>query len=134
MRIFKEKKIKQEVAQMIAQIVKVERDIDTLEEEMRACYHLREKDTGFKVQAKVLKIYPLLFESQMGRIENEQKRLLSLRKIYKEKLRELNKAMGEVKIMEKMKEKDWEKFKRKMSKDEQYAIEELLQYKDYREC
>ena len=134
MRVFKEKKIKQEAAQMIAQIAKVEGAIKTLEEEMRACYHLREKDTRSKVQAKVLKIYPLLFESQMGRIENEQKRLLSLRKIYKEKLRELNKAMGEVKVMEKMKEKDWEFFKRKMSQEEQYAIEELLQYKDYREC
>ena len=112
-KILKEKKIKQNISQITSEMFKMQKLIEGLEREMMAGYRSQEKDIQSGSKARVLKVYPLLFESQIMRIEDAKNRLLSLKGVYKKKMHELNQIMGEVEVMEKMKDNDWKRFKNK---------------------
>ena len=129
MRKFKEKKIKQEIGEIVASIEFNKNKIKKIRSDIDKGYESQEGITGAIVDGRMLRFYPSFFEASYKAIEDIESTIYALEKKYNHKLQELKIAMGEVKVVENMKDKDFEKFKKQIQKKEQEDIEELLQYK-----
>ena len=129
MRVFKEKKIKQEIGEIVSEIENCKKKIAKMNSDIGKGYESQEGIVNSTVPGRMLQFYPSFFEAKYKEIENAKKLISSLEDIYEDKLQELKMAMGEVKVVENMKEKDKTSFKKHIMKKEQEDIEELLQYK-----
>lgn len=83
--------------------------------------------------AEFLPFYPRYVKAQSDHIENLNAELEQVKEEYADKLLELNKARGDVKIFEKLKENALNKYKKDVRRRELIDIEEMINIKRARE-
>ncbi len=73
----------------------------------------------------MIKFLPYLGEEKKVRIANELEKLNGLKEQYQQKVLEMKQARGETKVIDKLKEKDKNVFKKEKAKKEFEKIEEM---------
>ena len=130
---FEKKKAQQEINMIVSKMAVEKEQYKSAMEEIDYCYQLQEEAMQMKISARKWSLYPNLFEAGKRYAQRIKNNIGELDKNYKEKIKKLTKAMGEVKMIENIKEKDKKIFKKQKEKKEQMSTEELLQYKRMRE-
>ena len=128
-RMLRERKIKQEIGGIVSKIAENEDKIVSLQKKMVSCHVLQEESVKSGSTAKMLGFFPTAFHAYRREIEETKQVIALLKGNYREKVGELKSAMGDVKIIEKMKQQDLNLFTKKMDKKTQNDIEELLQHR-----
>ncbi len=129
MRTFREKKVKQELGEIVSNIATFKEKREIVDKEIIHYYTSQERTIRSGISAKDLSFYPKLFDFKRCEAKNIQENLHMLNEKYKEKAKELKSAMKEVKVIENMKEKDRELFRKERNKKSQSNIEELSQFR-----
>ena len=131
LRVFKEKRIKQELGEIVSEIDSIKKSVNNLEKSINYLYECREKAISSDVQAgaRILNFYSSAFDLKRKEIKLKKNREREVYKRYDTKMDQLKVAMGDVKLIERVKEDDFKLFKKEKEKKEQKDIEELLQYR-----
>jgi flagellar FliJ protein len=126
-REFKEKKVKIELGEILKEISAVEENIASANASIDETYKAQEvfmSDSSSSGQ--MLQFFPLFIQGKREDIKNKENLLWSLNKKYEKKILELATARGEVKVMEKFKEKKQSEYTHEKNKKEQEAIDEII--------
>lgn len=125
LRELKEKRIKGELGQILKDIEELKVAISNVNEEIKLSYE-EQRDAVQKGMTLGLNHYPRFVKTKEIEIEQFENTIYSLNKKYQEKLKDLGKAMGETKVLEKLKEKKFKIFQKEQIKKETQDIEELF--------
>lgn len=130
---FNENKVKIELGQINQKRAKIKQDIEQCELNIRTAK--KEENTILKnpVTADFLPYYPRYIKAQRGKVKLLQEDLRIADREYEDKLQELNKARGEVKTFEKLREKSLDTYKRDLRRKEILDAEESVNAKRYRD-
>ena len=126
LREFKEKKVMNEIAEIVKQIEAVKTEISDIHKAIDKGYQSQEllKDTEAKGQH--LSFYPFFFKGKKEHLNNAESQLAALNKKYHRKIEEYAEAKGEVKVIEKLKEKAHMEFKKEQEKRIEQNREEFV--------
>ena len=130
MRELKERRIKQEIGGIVSEITEHKKKIDELRKKIDFCHTSHEEFVQTGITAKMLSFFPASMRSYRWQIEESESAIAALETVYRDKVRELSSAIGEVKVVEKMKEQGLRLFAKKTDKKRQNDIEELLQHRE----
>ncbi|GAB4411391.1 MAG: hypothetical protein OHK0056_15290 [Bacteriovoracaceae bacterium] len=126
LREFKEQEIKIELGNILKEIAYVEEEIKTLNIHIDESYKSQENIPAGQASGKFMSFFPAYVEAKKADILAKENILFSLRKRYKEKLKEMHVARGETKVIDKLKEKEKTAFKKETEKKMQQDIEDNL--------
>ncbi len=126
LRTFKEKMIEAEVGRILSKIHDNQDQIEKLKEDIEIAYKSQEKILEQQVSVNSIKFYPQYLNAKKLHIQKIEEEIIVLKKQYEQKLTEMRKARGDVKIFEKLKEKSIDEYKKEVSKEEQENIEEMV--------
>ncbi len=127
MRSFKEKMIKADLGKIVKKQTEIREKIESLKKDILEIYKAQKEafDNG-NVDGRMLQFYPQFISQKKAHIV-EITKLLSQSEIeYSEKVKELKVAMGEVKVVENMKERKKKEFKKKLDKKMQEELEDII--------
>lgn len=130
-REFEESKAKIALGETLKEIAEVKEGIAKKRSSIEETYRSQEALLADPASAQMLQFYPHFIEGLKEDIKAKENLLFSLEKKYHSQLSELNKRRGEVKVIENFKEKEHQKFKRKLAKEEQEKIEDILTMKRF---
>jgi flagellar FliJ protein len=122
---FKESTLKVELGKINQEIASVIDSIKNLKGNIEQSYQEQEVVLSEATSGQMAQFYPLYIQGQREDIKNKEALLYSLRKKYENKLQEVSLAMGETKLIAKMKEDDFKKYKHKLEKKEHEKREEM---------
>lgn len=127
LRSFNEEKAKIELGKVNQKINSVNEQIANHEHSIEVAY--RDMDLAFKTatSGNFAQGYPRYIESQKQAIVNLQKTLAILEKEKEIKLLDLQKARADLKVMEKLKEKNFNAWKKAYNKEMDQKLEENVQ-------
>jgi flagellar protein FliJ len=128
-RKFKEDKIKIEVGDILKKINETNNQIMAIESSINDAYMsqnelLAEPSTGTMAQ-----FFPFYIEGRKRDREQKERQLDALHRAYEDKMTELAKARGEVKVLDKMKEKKKNAHNKEQEKKRQEDIDDILRMK-----
>ncbi|MDD0852650.1 hypothetical protein HBN50_06055 [Halobacteriovorax sp. GB3] len=132
-REFKEKKIKIELGELLKEMNDVEDRIRVLKDEIAQTYEAQEAFVAEPAAGRMIQFFPAFIEAKNNDIKNNENLLYSLKRKYDEKVQEMSKAKGDVKIMENFKEKKKTEHYKEIEKKLLEAIEEHTMAKKFRE-
>ena len=127
LKIFKEEKISIQLGEIVKKVDIMKKKIKNLNFYLQDEYYHYEKTIAHKTNARYVQLHPSLIDARRIQIKTAEKNLKDLQYQYEQKMKELVKAKGEVKVMEKLKEDAFLKHKRKHNKKEEQDIEDLQQ-------
>lgn len=131
---FKEATLRSELGRINREIGNVQEELKKLESNIDMTYIDQESVLASEASGQLAQFYPYYIQGQREEIKNKENLLYSLRTKYKKKMEELSLAMNETKVVNKMKDKDFEEYKKIVRKKEEEKIEELNQMnRNYRE-
>lgn len=130
---FNESKKKVELGQVNQKRKKIEDKIEQCYQNIKTAKDEENNILSSAVNADFLPFYPRYIKSQKNNIKNLQEDLELVVEEYHEKLNELNKARGEVKVFDKLKENALIKYKRDLRRKEILENEEMVNIKRSRE-
>lgn len=123
----REDALKRELGLIVTEMGKLKEKIEKLNNNMKEGYHSQETLTQeSELQASLLRFYPLYFQGIKADLDKTNRALADTEKKYQIKLAELAKAMGEVKVIDGLKDKkelEWKKEKEKKINED---LEELF--------
>jgi len=125
-RKFREQTIKAELGEIVSQMNGVDDKIAQLSHHISQGYEsqemvLRDATTGGNIQ-----FYPQYIEAHQANIILLQERKVVLEKEYQLKVAEMAIAMGDLKVVRKFKEKEYNDFKKDMQKLEMKNIDDMV--------
>jgi len=129
LRKFNEKKIKIEIGRIISKITAINEKMKIIKNDIETGYKSQKNVLKESTSGLMLKFYPLYFDGKRADLKECENHLEDLQKQYNEKRLELQKAMGETKLLEKMEFKKRTEHKKNVEKKEQDNIEELFRNK-----
>ena len=122
-----EERVKIEVGRINSEI-QIRRDrIAEIEAEISLGFNSQESLGASGALGRNFQFYPLYIQGKREEREKLENEIYSLNMQYERKRLELNKARGMVKVVNKLKEKDYKKFRNELNKKEETEIEELNQ-------
>lgn len=124
---FKEQMAKIELGQINAAIGEIDKKIAKLMDDIAIGYESQEHVAQSGADGKMLQFYPYYIEGIKSHIDALENQKYAFKKKYQVKLHELNVARGEHKVAQKLKEKDYQQYKKKQQKKENEKIEDLVQ-------
>ena len=127
LKIFKEEKISIQLGGIVRKIELMKNKIKKLKIYLQDEFQNYEKTISHITNARHIQLHPSLIDARRMQIKKAEKNLEDLQEQYEEKVKELEKAKGDVKIMKKLKEDAFLKYKKKYNKKEEQDIEELHQ-------
>ncbi len=123
----KEKQIKTELGNIVKDIQRVKDRIIQIDNDVDVYYNSQEHSVENHGSAgRMIRFYPEAVQGLKSDRVVTENFLSALERKYDRKVEELKIAMGETKIMNNMKEKDLQEYKKKVSKKEQADIDEIL--------
>lgn len=131
LREFNEQKVKVELGQLIQEIQSVKDRISDLERQIDETYREQEGVLETPSSGQFARFFPYFIQAKKEDIKNNENILYALEKKKEAKLKEMQQRMGEVKVMENLKEKDKQSFKKESEKKMQSDIEEILMLKKH---
>ena len=124
LRKFNEEKIKVELGELISEEQKIIDRIAEIGDELSLGYEMQNEAFLDSSKGKDTYFYPYFFEGKRKDRERCETMLYSVRKKIEQKRTELAEAMGNVKIMESLKENKFDEYKKEKNKKEFNDIEE----------
>ena len=122
----KEKKLKTELGEIVQEIQSVKERMQEIDNDVEFLYTAHEECLSSPSQGHMLKFYPEAVQGLKADKESNKNLLAALQRRYERKVHELKLAMGETKVMNKMKEKEHTLYKKEVLKKEQNTLEEIL--------
>jgi flagellar FliJ protein len=123
---FNEKLRKIELGDIVKDITDVRSHIVKIKEQIKEAKEAEQALIDSAVSAELIQFYPRFIEVQNMHLKNLHCQLDDLQKMYNAKVVELGKARGEVKIFDKLKEKEYSKFKKRIERREMQDLEEQI--------
>jgi len=125
-REFKEKKIKIELGEIVKAMDGIRDDIKKINDDIDDAYSSQEKLAGEDVPASFIQFLPFFWGGKRDDLKMKDNLLHAYQKKYDELVKELTVAMGEVKVIEKIKEKDLAEYKKDSIREEVLNNEEMM--------
>ncbi len=122
-----EEKCKMEIGRLRVQITNLKNEIVKHREDIQEIYDFQEMALAEGISAQELSMHPYFVDGKKANIELLQREIRDLEEEVDEKFQELIQLRADVKVVEKMKEKDYTNFKKDIKKKEFNNIEELNQ-------
>jgi len=116
MREFKKQQIEIELGKIVQQINDLHEQIADLERQMSDAYHIYAQRVAGMDLATCYQYAGDFLKAAQAKKEELLEQGKQLDAAYEAKLQEMQKAMGEVKVMEKVKAKAWEAYRKKYNK------------------
>lgn len=126
MREFKEDQLRNELGGIVRSLNETRDDIIRLNKEIDEAYTSQEKVLTNPESAQMARFFDYFIRGKKEHIKDKESALYSLQKRYDKKAAELAQAMGEVKVIDNLKQKRADEFKHEYEKREQENIEELV--------
>lgn len=124
---FNEDKVKQEIGSLNSELSMVKQEISQIKERINETYKSQDEVARSGVAGEMLHFYPRFIQGLKEDLQNKINLKYSLDKKIERKKIDLAQARGDVKVIEGMKSKDINKFKKKVNKKLEEDIEEILQ-------
>ena len=125
LRKFKEQQLKVELGRIVSEIQRVKNKIEEYKRHIGEAYDGQEKILQGETNGEMIKFFPYFVEAKKVAIANELEKLNGLQEQYQQKVLEMKQARGETKVIDKLKEKDKNVFKKEKAKKEFEKIEEM---------
>ncbi len=125
-REFREKKLKIELGEILKSINEVEERIIKLNKEIDESYNAFQNLTKSSTTGRMVQFFPYFVDGKREDIKNNESKLYALKKKYEHKIQELRQAKGEVKVIENLKEKKQQEWKKEFDKKLQEELEEFV--------
>lgn len=136
LRKLKEENCRMELGQLLMELTKIEEQLQHDQNEITNYYKIQEGSMKTGVRAGQLQAFPMLISAKERNIElllRDKKRQEGL---IADKKQELAQLKGDLKVMENLKEKSYEEYKKAFNKELDQKVEEQtqnwLQHKDKR--
>lgn len=136
LRKLKEENCRMELGQLLMELTKIEEQLQHDQNEITNYYKIQEGAMKTGVRAGQLQAFPMLISAKERNIElllRDKKRQENL---VAEKKQELAQLKGDLKVMENLKEKSYDEYKKAFNKEVDQKVEEQtqnwLQHKDKR--
>ena len=126
LRKFNEQKIKVELGEIVKEISAVENKIRELKSHIEETYESQDQVMKDSVNGQLARFFPYYIQAKREDIKNQENLLFSLKKRYEAKVKEMGKAMGEVKVIENFKDKELTEFKSEQNKKLEAELEENM--------
>jgi flagellar export protein FliJ len=131
LRHFKEETIKLELGQIVSELNALKNKLSELDHNIDMGHQEIERLSSTTIIAAQIKFYPMYFSGIYADIEKHKKLLLLKEEEYNICLAKLAAAMGEVKVFEKLKEKEKNIHKKNIEKKQNMESEERFQGQRY---
>lgn len=122
----REKKLKTELGEIVQEIQSVKERMLEIDNDVEILYTSQEECVTTPSRGRMLRFYPEAVKRLKADKEANANLLAALNRRYERKVQELKMAMGETKVMAKMKEKDLAQYKREVQKKELETLEEII--------
>ncbi|OFZ24554.1 MAG: flagellar export protein FliJ [Bdellovibrionales bacterium RIFOXYB1_FULL_37_110] len=130
LRNFKEEKLKAEMGEIVSKMNNTRDDIINLNQDIEDAYTAQNKFLNEKIGGQIIQFFGFYVQGKREHIKVKQNELEVLKKKYEEKSHELAKAMGDVKVIESIKKKQFNQYRVDYNKKAQEEIEDLLRMKN----
>ena len=130
-RKLKEKNIKIELGRINQGILNLKNEIIDSKKRIERSYALQEKSLANKTKSSLIEAFPYYIQSERENIKNKEILIDSLKKKYQGKINDMKMAMGETKIIDKIKEKKVREYKIKFEKKQREDTEEMVRMRSY---
>ena len=125
-REFKEKKIKIELGKIVKTMDEIRKEIQQMNDDIDEAYEAQENLAENTVQVRHLQFFPFFWGGKQEDIKVKENLLFAYQKKYDELVKDLTVAMGEVKVIEKIKEKDLKQYNKESNREEILSNEEKI--------
>lgn len=102
-------------------------EVTTLESDIRDTYHAHEKAMGEGMKASHVSFFPQVVEGKEAHIKQVKHQITDVEKRIELKLEELREKKAELKAVEKLREKDFDLWKKAYNKEVDMKVEEMVQ-------
>lgn len=126
LREFKENSIKSQLGAILKEINRVEGKIEEIEKSIDESYKSQEEFLAQPAAGEMIKFFPYFIQGRKEDLAVQHNLLRGLRNQYEQKLLELKKARGDVKVLENMKDKKSSEFRKAANKKREADIEDIL--------
>lgn len=126
LREFKENSIKSQLGGILKEINRVEGKIEEIEKSIDESYKSQEEFLAQTAAGEMIKFFPYFIQGRKEDLAVQHNLLRGLRNQYEQKLLELKKARGDVKVLENMKDKKSSEFRKAANKKREADIEDIL--------
>lgn len=125
LREFKEKQLKVELGNLVKEIQNTKDRIKAYNQHIAEAYSGQEKVLEDPATGEMVKFFPFFIEGKKAAIKQEEEKLEILNEQYKNKVIEMNVARGETKVIDKLKEKQHQEYRKEKSKKDFEELEEM---------
>lgn len=125
-REFKEKEAMNAIAEVVAQIEETKAEIRDIHSAIDRGYESQDSLKDGAIKGHQLSFYPMFFKGKNEHLKNCEAKLAALEKKYQRRVQEYAEAKGEVKVIEKLKDKEFAAFKKEMEKKVEENREEFV--------
>lgn len=133
-RKLKEENCRMELGQLITQLNRIEDQLKRDEEEISNYYKIQESSLTQGVRASQLQAFPMLIAGKVRNIELLERDRKAQERLIEEKKQELASLKGDLKVIENLKQKDFDEYRKSYNKEIDQKVEEQtqnwLQHKD----
>ncbi|HLT22307.1 MAG TPA: flagellar export protein FliJ [Bacteriovoracaceae bacterium] len=127
-RKFKEETCRMELGQLLSELQKIMNQLAHDQEQIESYYKIQEGALeGGGMSASQLQAFPMLVAGKTRNIELLEEAKKRQEQLIEDKKRELGIMRGELKVIENMKEKDFEKYRKELNKEIDKKVEEQTQ-------
>jgi len=130
LRNFKEEKLKAEMGEIVSKMNNTRDDIMNLNQDIEDAYNAQNKFLNEKIGGQIIRFFGFYVQGKRDHIKVKQTEMEVLKKQYEDKSIELAKAMGDVKVIENIKKKQFDQYRVNHNKKIQEEIEDLLRMKN----
>ena len=127
LRKFKEESCRMELGQLLTQLNKIDDQLAYEKKEIDSYYTIQEGALKSGMNGGQLQAFPLLVAAKERNIQLLKRDKVSQERIVEEKKQELAVIRGELKVIENLKEKDFEAYKKATNKKIDQKVEEQTQ-------
>ena len=128
-RKFREKELKIQLGEIVKYIEIVRQEIVELNQAIDDCYESQSSLMNDTIKGRMIQFVPYFVEGKRAHIKSKENLLYALQKKYDAKVAEVRKAMGDVKVIDKMKHKEIALYNRELVKKEREQNEEVTNRK-----
>jgi flagellar FliJ protein len=132
-RELKEKKVKNELGEILKEIEQTKAKIAQDQKDIEECYAAQESFLSEPATGQMVQFFPQYIQTKREDQKALGNVLTSLQRAYDEKIKELATAKGEVKVLDNLRDKQESEFDKLMKKKQQETLDEFTMIKRYRE-
>lgn len=127
LRKLKEENCRMELGKLIAELNRIEDQLKHDEREIQNYFHIQEKGLGQGLSGNQLQAFPMLISAKEKNVQLLKRDRLQQEQRVEEKKQELAVMRGELKVIENLKDKDYNDYRKALNKEIDQKVEEQTQ-------